>query len=136
MKLNPYLSFNGQCEAAFKFYEKCLNGQIMMMMRYGESPTAEQTPADFRDKVMHVTMSFDDQILQGADVPPQRYEKPQGVFLSLNVESVPEAERIFAALSEKGTVQMPIQQTFWAKRFGMLADQFATPWMINCVNPG
>jgi PhnB protein len=96
---------------------------------------AEQTPADFRDRVMHVTMSFGDQILQGADVPPQRYEKPQGVFLSLNVESVPEAERIFAALSEKGTIQMPIQQTFWAKRFGMLADQFGTPWMINCVNP-
>ena len=135
MRLNPYLSFNGQCETAFKFYEKCLGGKIVMMMRYGESPMAEQTPPDFRNRIMHVTMDIGGHILQGADVPPQRYEKPQGVFLSLSIQSVDDSERIFAALSDKGTVQMPLQQTFWARRFGMLIDQFGTPWMINCENP-
>ena len=96
---------------------------------------AEQTPPDFRNRVMHVTMDIGGNILQGADVPPQRYEKPQGVFLSLSIQSVDDSERIFKALSDKGTVQMPLQPTFWARRFGMLIDQFGTPWMINCENP-
>jgi PhnB protein len=135
MRLNPYLSFNGQCEAAFNLYAKCLGGKIVMMMRYGESPMAEQTRPDFRNRIMHVTMDIGGNILQGADVPPQRYEKPQGVFLSLSIQSVEDSERIFAALSDKGTVQMPLQQTFWARRFGMLIDQFGTPWMINCEAP-
>jgi len=135
MKLNPYLSFDGRCEAAFKFYEKCLGGKIVMTMTYGDSPIAEQTPPEWRNKVLHTTLAFGDQSLAGSDAPPDRYQKPQGISVSLNIDTPAEADRVFKALSEKGTVQMPIQETFWALRFGMVVDQFGTPWMINCGKP-
>jgi PhnB protein len=135
MKISPYLSFDGRCKAAFEFYEKVLGGKIVMMMTFGESPMADHAPPDWRDKILHVTLSVGDHSLAGADAPPGRYQKPQGVFVTLNLDDAAEAERIFKALAEKGEVQMPIQETFWARRFGMLVDQFGTPWMINCAKP-
>jgi PhnB protein len=132
MELNPYLSFNGKCEAAFKFYEKCLGGKIIMMMTHGQSPMKDQTPADWQDKIMHARMTVGDSVLMGADAPPQYYSKPQGFSVSLSVTDPADAERKFNALAENGTVQMPLQQTFWAVRFGVLIDQFGIPWMINC----
>jgi PhnB protein len=135
MKLNPYLSFNGQCEAAFKFYAECLGGEIVMMMKYGESPLADQAPPDMQKKVLHVTLALDDQILAGADAPPDRYEKPQGFSVTINISSPEEAERIFNTLADDGEVRFPLQETFWALRFGMLVDRFGIPWMINCGNP-
>jgi PhnB protein len=133
MKLNPYLSFNGQCEAAFKFYEQCLGGKIVEMMTYADSPMAEQTAPELLNKVMHVSLAVDDMVLMGSDAPPDYVEKPQGFSVSLQFDDVAEGERIFHALEENGTVQMPLQETFWAARFGMLVDQFGIPWMINCV---
>ena len=109
MQLNPYLSFNGQCEAAFKFYEKCLGGKIVMMMRYGESPLAAQTPAELQQRVLHLTFALGNQTLAGADAPPERYQKPQGFSVTIDLEDGSEAERIFAALAENGVVQMPVQ---------------------------
>jgi PhnB protein len=136
MQINPYLSFNGTCDAAFKFYETVLGGKILMKMTYGESPMAAQTaPAD-KDKIMHVRLAVGDMLLMGADAPPQFYEPMKGIVVSLGIEAPAEAERVFAALSENGTVRMPIQETFWAQRFGMLTDQFGTPWMVNCEKPG
>jgi PhnB protein len=135
MKLNPYLSFNDECEAAFKFYEQCLGGKIDAMMTYGESPMAEQTPPEKLDKIMHASLIVGDTVLMGSDAPPQFFEKPQGFSVSLIFDDAVEAERIFNALAENGTVQMPIQKTFWADRFGMLVDRFGTPWMINCDLP-
>jgi PhnB protein len=135
MKLNPYLSFDGRCEAAFKFYEKCLGGKTAFTMTYGESPMADQTPPDWRKKIMHTSLTVGDQTLNGADAPPDRYQKPQGISVALSIESPAEADRVFQALSEKGTIHMPIQETFWAQRFGMLVDQFRIPWMINCSKP-
>ena len=135
MRVNPYLSFNGQCEAAFKFYEKCLGGKIQMMMTYGESPMAKESPPDYQKKIMHTTFALGDQLLHGADAPPGYYSKPQGFSVSLDIPDVAEAERVFNALAEKATVMMPMQETFWAQRFGMLVDQFGTPWMINCSKP-
>jgi PhnB protein len=132
MQLNPYLNFNGNCAAAFKFYEKNLGGKIGMMMTFGESPMAEQVPAAHRDKVMHARMTIGDQVLMGSDAPPDRFEAMKGFSVSLQVDTAAEAEKIFKALSEKGNVSMPIQKTFWAERFGALVDQFGTPWMINC----
>ncbi|HXI82558.1 MAG TPA: VOC family protein [Verrucomicrobiae bacterium] len=132
MQLNPYLSFNGQCEAAFKFYERCLGGKIVFTMTYGESPMADKVPADWGKKILHVRLMVGDQALMGADAPPKHYEKPQGFSVTIAVDDPADAERIFHALSEKGTVSMPIQKTFWAQRFGMLVDQFGIPWMINC----
>ena len=136
MQLNPHLSFNGQCEAAFKFYEKCLHGKIITLMTYGDSPMAEQTPAAWHGKIIHATFALGDQRLTGADVTVESYRKPQGFSVLLNIGDATEADRIFKALAENGVVLMPIQETFWALRFGMLVDQFGTPWMINCGKPG
>lgn len=135
MKLNPYLIFDGQCETAFKFYEQCLDGKITAMMTYGESPdpsTADYIPADWQDKIMHVSLLIGDQELMGSDGPPDYNETKQGFSVSINVSDPVEAERIFKTFAEHGKIQMPFQQTFWAYRFGMVVDQFGTPWMINC----
>lgn len=135
MQLNPYLTFNGRCEAAFKFYEKVLGGKIEAMMTYGSSPMAEQTSPEWRNKVMHARLSFGDKMLMASDAPPDRYEAMKGIMVTLGIDDPGEAERIFRSLSENGTIQMPIQETFWALRFGMLVDQFGTPWMVNCEKP-
>ena len=119
MQLNPYLTFNGQCEAAIKFYAKVLGGKIEAMMTYGGSPMAEQTRSEWRNK-------------RASDTPPDRYEAMKGIMVTLGIDDPGEAERVFHALSENGTIQMPIQETFWALRFGMLVDQFGTLWMVNC----
>jgi PhnB protein len=132
MQLNPYLTFNGQCEAAFKFYEKVLGGKIEAMMPHEGSPMAEHVPPEWRSKIMHARLSVGDEILMGSDAPPDRYEQMKGFSVTLGIDDPRDAERVFHALSKNGTVQMPIQKTFWAARFGMLVDQFGTPWMINC----
>jgi PhnB protein len=136
MELNPYLNFNGQCEAAFKFYEKCLGGKIEMMLTHKDTPIADQVPADWRNKIMHARMTVGTRVLMGSDAPAEHYQPAQGFSVSLSVTAPADAERIFKALAEKGTVRMPIQETFWALRFGMLVDQFGIPWMINCERPG
>jgi PhnB protein len=131
MRLNPHLSFDGQCESAFKFYEKCLGGKILMMMTYGDSPMAEQTPPEWGKKIIHAGLALDDYVLTGSDAM-ERYQKPQGFSVMLHVGAATEADRIFRSLAEKGAVQLPLQETFWALRFGELVDQFGTPWTINC----
>lgn len=132
MKLNAYLTFNGRCEAAFKFFEKCLGGRIAFMLTHGNSPVADQTPPEMRDKILHARLVVGDQVLMGSDAPPGRYEEAKGFSVSFGIDDPAEAERVFHALAENGTVRMPIQETFWAARFGMLTDQLGTPWMINC----
>jgi PhnB protein len=132
MHLNPYLTFNGQCEAAFKFYEKHLHAKIQMMMPYKDAPDAAQTPPAMRDRIMHASMTIGNSVLMGADATQDGYEGIKGITISLSPGTPAEAERIFKALSEKGTVQMPLEKTFWAERFGMVVDQFGVPWMISC----
>jgi len=132
MQLNPYLAFDGQCEAAFKFYEDRLGAKIQFMLPHDGAPIASQVPPEWRKKIMHATIAIGDQTLMGADCPPEAYQKPQGFSVSLGISDPKEAERVFHALAENGTVQMPIQETFWAERFGMVTDRFGVPWMINC----
>lgn len=132
MQLNPYLLFNGQCEAAFKFYEKVLGGKIEAMLPHEGTPAAEHVPPEWRKKILHARLSVGDEVLMGSDAPPDRYEAMKGFSVTIGVNDPNEAERIFHALAEKGSVRMPIEKTFWAERFGMLVDQFGTPWMINC----
>ncbi|HEY0511927.1 MAG TPA: VOC family protein [Thermoanaerobaculia bacterium] len=132
MQMSPYLNFNGQCEEAFKFYEQCLGGKIEMMQTFGDSPMADQAPPDWRDKIMHARLVVGDHALMGSDAPPERFQQPQGFYVSLAPKGAAEGERIFNALAENGTVQMPFQETFWAAGFGMLVDRFGIPWMLNC----
>jgi PhnB protein len=132
MKLNPYLNFNGQCEAAFKFYEEVLGAKIVFSMTWGEMPGADQFPAEYHKRIMHATLSVGDQALMGADAPPDSYKEPKGMSVSIHVKEIPEGERVFNALAQNGSVTMPFQKTFWSPGFGMCVDQFGIPWMINC----
>jgi PhnB protein len=132
MQLDSYLLFNGQCEAAFKFYAQVLGGKIEAMMTHAGTPAEEQVPAKWRDKILHARLVVGDQALMASDAPPGRYDKPQGFSVSIGLNDLAKAERIFNALAENGTVQMPFQQTFWAVGFGMCVDRFGIPWMVNC----
>ena len=132
MQLNPYLAFNGQCEAAFKFYERCLGGKIECMMTYDSRPAEYPVPPEWNKRILHATLRVGDQVLMGADAQPDQYQKPQGFSLTLGLKDPAEAERIFKALAEKGTVQMALQETFWAIRFGVLVDHFGISWTVNC----
>jgi PhnB protein len=132
MYVNPYLHFNGQCEAAFQFYAQCLGGQIVAMMPHRGSPAEAHAPAEFLDKIMHARLVSDSAVLMGSDVPADRFVPPAGFSVSVVIPDPERAERIFHALAEGGQVQMPIQQTFWSPRFGMLKDKYGIPWMVNC----
>jgi PhnB protein len=136
MQWNPYLAFDGQCEKAFKFYERCLGGKIVAMIPYGDTPSKEHVPAGHERKIMHARINLGSQVLMGGDAHSMHpYEGVKGCSVAVQVNTPEEAERLFAALSEGGTVQMPIGETFWAQRFGMLTDKFGVPWMVNCEKP-
>jgi PhnB protein len=132
MQINPYLFFKGQCEEAFKFYAQCLGGKIEAMMSHAGTPAETQVPPEWRDKILHARLTVGDNILMGSDAPPGRQQGTGGFSVSIMIDAPATAERIFHALAENGKVNMPIQKTFWAERFGMLVDRFGIPWMINC----
>jgi PhnB protein len=132
MQVIPYLAFNGNCEEAFKLYAEALNGRIVALHRFADMPAEFNVSEDQKDKVSHVRLDADGAVLMGSDNPPDRYKPAAGICVSIGVDDPAEAERIYAALSDGGSVQMPIQQTFFAKRFAMFTDRFGTPWMINC----
>lgn len=133
MKLATYLFFDGQCEAAFADYQRILGGRIEAMLRYEGSP-GDVTPG-WGGKIMHACLELDGgQMLMASDAPPERSGGPmQSVYASVTVQEPAEAERIYAALSEGGKVMMPMAETFWAPRFGMLADRYGALWMISCA---
>ena len=132
MRINPYLEFGGDCEAAFRFYERSLGGEIEAMLPFAGSPAEDFAPKEWGEKIMHARLAIGDQVLMGSDTPPDRRQTPAGFSVSLQMESAEAADRVFHALAEGGTVRMPIEETFWAIRFGMLTDRFGIPWMVNC----
>jgi PhnB protein len=132
MKINTYLNFNGNCAAALKFYEKALGAKVVFKMTYGQSPVADKMPKQIHKRIMHARITVGQNVLMLSDCPEGRYDAPKGLVISLNVDTPKEAERLFAALSKKGKVSMPMEETFWAKRFAMFSDQFGIPWMVNC----
>jgi PhnB protein len=133
MRINPHLCFDGQCEAAFRTYEKLLGGEIKTMLTYGASPMADQFPAYLQDRIIHATLQVVDQELAGADVPSADYRVPQGFYVTLGLADLAKAEHIFRGLAEGGRIAMPLQKTFWAMGFGVLVDRFGVPWEINCA---
>ena len=132
MKVSTVLSFKGDCEAAFKFYEQHLGGQPGPIFRYAGSPMADSVPEEWGDKIMHGSIVVGDLLLMGSDVLMKQYEEPKGFSLSLQMSDTAEAERIYNALVPNGTVLMPLEKTFWAVRFGSVVDRFGIPWLINC----
>ena len=133
--LNPYIFFNGTCAEAFAFYRQCLGAEPVMMLPHRGTPAEAGTPPEWQDKIIHGRIKIGDITVMASDAPPGRYHKPQGFALTLGPKSVAEAERMFAALSESGQVTMPLTETFFASRFGMVTDRFAIPWMISCEKP-
>jgi len=131
MKLNPYLNFDGRCREAFEFYERALSGKISFIQTFGESPMASAMPPETHGRVMHVTLQIGSEVLQGSDSPPGQFTKPGGFAVAVHFDDAAEGERAFEKLAQDATVQMPFQATFWAKGFGMLIDQFGTPWIVN-----
>ena len=132
MQLHPYLSFDGTCAEALKFYEKVLGGKVTFKQTWGESPMADQVPAETHDKIIHASMDLAGSTLLCSDAPPDRYETPKGIGVTLGLKSAAEGERIFNALSEGGKTDMPFQATYWSPGFGMCRDRFGIPWMVNC----
>jgi PhnB protein len=102
------------------------------MLTFGDSPLADQAPPEWQGKILHATLAVGDSLLMGADAFPGKYEQPKGFQLLLGIEDPADAERVFQALAEKGTVQMPLQKTFLSTRFGMVMDQFGVSWEIHC----
>ena len=117
MQINPYLFFNGQCEAAFKFYAECLGGKIDAMMTHAGTPAEEHVPAEWRNKIIHARLTVGDGVLMASDAPPDHYEKPQGFSVSIQIKDKAEAERIFNALAENGKITMPFREDFLGRRF-------------------
>ena len=131
-QLDMYLTFNGNCADAMRFYERTLGGKLEMLMTHAESPMAAQTPPGSADRIMHARLVIDGRILMASDsMAGQPYEGMKGFSLSLVYPTVSDAQRAFDALAEGGRVTMPLQKTFWAEAFGMLVDRFGTPWMVN-----
>ena len=136
LDVSAYVSFKGDCEAAFKFYVEVLGAKPGLLFRYADSPMADVVPEGWDSKIMHGSVKIGAKLLEGADVPPESYEKPQGFSLSLNVPNAEQAERLFEKLGDGGRVVYAIAKTFWSERFGMVVDRFGIPWMINCETPG
>jgi PhnB protein len=128
-----YLTFDGRCEAAFTFYEQRLGATIGLLHRYGDSPMAASVPEGWETKIMHGSITLGALTIAGADVQPGQYVESAGFRLMLEPDDPAETERLFAALSENARIEMPLQETFWAQRFGVLTDQFGIPWTLNCA---
>lgn len=133
MKLNTYLQFNGNCEAALTFYGEIFNGKVELM-HFRDAPPCEGMDAPPPDHVMHGCVTFADQTLMGTDATMAAAAEPmKGAHVVINTDDTEQAEELFAALAREGSVQMPLEKTFWAERYGIVTDRFGTPWMINCA---
>jgi PhnB protein len=135
MRLIPYLNFDGQCREAFDFYAAALGGKLVAQMTYGESPMCDEMPSDSHDRIMHCQLEATGATLMGADGPPPHGPSSSVTCINVDVSTVEDAERIFAALADGGRVQMSIAETFWAHRWGALTDRYGKPWMVNCLKP-
>jgi len=133
MPVTPYLFFDGRCEEALDFYKKALGAEVEMMMRYKESPEPPppgMVPAGSENKIMHSCFRVGDAPVMASDGCAQNKPKFEGFSLSVNARDEAEADRMFKALSAGGEVRMPLGKTFFAKRFGMVADRFGVGWMV------
>ena len=133
MQINAYLNFKGNCKEAFEFYADVLGAKVEAMIPHTGTPVEAHVPAEWRDKILHARIAGNGWVLMGSDAPPGKGEgAAHGFCINIGVNDPQEADRLFAKLAENGSIQMPIQKTFWATRFGMMTDRFGTPWMINC----
>jgi PhnB protein len=135
MKLRTYLNYGGNCAEALQFYEKHLGGKILAMMTHGQSPEAGNIKPEWKNAILYAQIAVGDTEFMASDVPPERFQPMRSVYLSLSVDTDVEAERIYNLLTEGGEVYMPMQETFFASRFGQLRDRFGTSWMVIHEKP-
>jgi PhnB protein len=133
MKMNSYINFSGRCAEAFRYYEKHLKAKIGMMMTHAQSPEQSRVDPEWKNAVLHARISIGDTELMAADIP--NAEPMRSAYLTLRMDTDSEAERVFSALSQGGQILMPIQETFFAYRFGQVRDQFGINWMILHERP-
>ncbi len=129
MKLYTYLNYGGNCRQAFEFYVEHLGGKITSLATHGELPESN-VPPDWKNAILHARLELGETMLLGADIPPDRFQPMRSAYLTLMVDSIDEAERIYTLLTEGGQVFMPMEETFFAHRFAMLRDRFGTSWML------
>jgi len=130
MKLNIYLNYGGNCEAAFRFYEEHLGGKITMMARHKDVPHPENVPANWQNAVLHARIEIGDAVVMGADIPPDVFKPMRSAYLTILADSVEQAEQLYALLGKGGEIFMKMDETFFASRFAMLRDRFGTSWML------
>jgi PhnB protein len=135
MQTNLHLAFSGSCREAFAFYEKTFNSKIQMSMTYGDAPAGAPVPTDSKDLVMHTAMPLGSMILMGCDTPPGREQALGGFQISVSTPDEAEVKRLFTALSEGGSIQIPLAPTFWTSLFGMCTDKFGVAWMVSVPGP-
>jgi len=135
MKLQTYLNYGGNCREAFTFYEKNLGGRILMMLTHGEQAGLIPVAPELKDTILHARMLLGGMELLGADIPPGRFQPMRSAYLTLNLDTTAEAERVYSLLAEGGQIFMPMEETFFAFRFAMLRDRFGTSWMILHERP-
>ena len=134
MHIEPYLFFEGRCAEAVEFYRDALGAEVTMLMRYKDSPEPAppgKLPAGSEDKVMHASLRIGDTTVMASDGLCQGPPRFQGFSLSITVPDETRADKMFAALADRGQVQMPMGKTFWSPRFGMVTDRFGVGWMIS-----
>ncbi|MBI2685670.1 MAG: VOC family protein [Acidobacteria bacterium] len=130
MKITPYLDFAGRCDEAIGFYQAALGAEVIMKMRFGDSPDKSMCPPGSEDRIMHSAMKIGDTTIFAADGPGGTGAF-NGISLALDTPSIEECEAKFNALAAGGAVQMPLMETFFSKRFGILTDKYGVPWMFT-----
>ncbi|WP_447746300.1 VOC family protein [Pseudomonas nicosulfuronedens] len=132
MQVQPYLFFHGRADEAIAFYQHAVGAQLGALMRYEEAPGPSPVPDGWLDKVMHASLQIGETEVFLSDGRGEHNAAFNGFSLHLALRSVVAAEQAFAALAEEGRVEMPLEKTFWAQRFGMLTDRFGVGWMVSC----
>jgi PhnB protein len=130
MKLYTYVNYGGNCRQAFEFYAQNLGGKLISLQTHAEIPNNDSIPPDWKDKVLHARLELGETMLMGADIPPDRFQPMRSAYLSLMVDTIDEAERIYALLTQGGDIFMQMTETFYAHRFAMFRDRFGTSWML------
>lgn len=134
-QVNTHVVFNGQCREAMTFYADLLGGELEFIIPFADTPVASDMPEEARDRIAHSVVNIRGRRIMGCDMNAQCYTPPSGACIQLEYDDIPQAESVFGTLAEGGAVQMPFEETFWARRFGTVVDRYGIAWMINVENP-
>jgi PhnB protein len=134
MRISCHLIFDGQCKSAFTEYRSILGGTVTTLITFGESPLADQVPSEWAARVLHATLAFEDQEILGSDAFPGEPCRPQGFAVTLSTQDPAWTQAVFDRFARAGIIKMPLQQTFWARLFGVVTDRFGVTWELNCAH--